>query len=118
MRAGKAAAGARAQAEQAQAAEVQMRLPGEDWKERHGAAGVQAEKRRNSPIVELSLLLVLPPLQRPCSMPHAREGAAARLPGQPAFTQPAGARAARPLLGPRSAGRLRRRSASSMACAP
>ena len=35
-----------------------MRLPGDDWRERHGAAGVQADKRRNSPIVELSLLLV------------------------------------------------------------
>ena len=39
---------------------MQLRLPGEDWRERHGAAGVQADKRRNSPIVELSLLLVSP----------------------------------------------------------
>ena len=31
------------------AADVQLRLPGEDWRERHGAAGVQADKRRNSP---------------------------------------------------------------------
>ena len=51
-----------ATAEQEAAKEVQMRLPGKDWKERHGAAGVQAEKRRSSPIVELSLLLVRSPL--------------------------------------------------------
>lgn len=40
---------------------VQDRLPGADWREQHGAAGVQADKRRSSPIVELSLLLVRPP---------------------------------------------------------
>ena len=37
---------------------AQQRLPGGDWREQHGAAGVQADKRRSSPIVELSLLLV------------------------------------------------------------
>ncbi|KAK9795209.1 hypothetical protein WJX73_000198 [Symbiochloris irregularis] len=39
-------------------ATAQQRLPGGgEWKERHGANGVQADKRRSSPIVELSLLL-------------------------------------------------------------
>ncbi|BDA42593.1 probable ATP-dependent helicase hrq1 [Coccomyxa sp. Obi] len=37
--------------------EVQARLPGKEWRERHGAAGVPSDERRGSPIVELSLLL-------------------------------------------------------------
>lgn len=36
----------------------QNRLPGLDWKERHGAAGVDSYQRRSSPIVEISLILV------------------------------------------------------------
>ena len=36
----------------------QARLPGREWRERHGAAGVPSDERRGSPIVELSLLLV------------------------------------------------------------
>ena len=38
----------------------QARLPGREWKERHGAAGVPSDERRGSPIVELSLLLARP----------------------------------------------------------
>ena len=45
---------------------VQERLPGGDWREQHGAAGVQADKRRSSPIVELSLLLVSAANCAPC----------------------------------------------------
>ncbi|KAK9819572.1 hypothetical protein WJX81_002582 [Elliptochloris bilobata] len=37
--------------------EAQARLPGPEWRERHGAAGVPAGERRSSPIVEISLLL-------------------------------------------------------------
>lgn len=38
---------------------IQQRLPGGgDWKARFGAAGTREDERRNSPIVELSLLLV------------------------------------------------------------
>lgn len=58
-------AGAKADAKGNQEApeDVQARLPPpQEWKERHGAAGVQADKRRSSPIVELSLLLVCPAL--------------------------------------------------------
>lgn len=40
------------------AVEIEKRLPGPEWKERSGAAGTTADQRRNSPIVELSLLLV------------------------------------------------------------
>ena len=40
------------------AACVQERLPGVDWKERHGPAGVDTHLRRSSPIVEISLILV------------------------------------------------------------
>ena len=36
----------------------QARLPGPEWRERYGAAGVPAGERRSSPIVEISLLLV------------------------------------------------------------
>ena len=40
---------------------IQQRLPGGgDWKARFGAAGTREDERRNSPIVELSLLLVGP----------------------------------------------------------
>ena len=63
---------------------LQKRLPSaEEWrnnvreaKERHGAAGVPSEERRVSPIVELSLLLVEPPLPFPLSFvaPHMLAG--------------------------------------------
>ena len=46
-----------AQALEAQALEAQARLPGPEWRERYGAAGVPAGERRSSPIVEISLLL-------------------------------------------------------------
>lgn len=42
----------------------QARLPGREWKERHGTAGVPSDERRGSPIVELSLLLA----RAPCSL--------------------------------------------------
>ena len=38
--------------------DVQARLPGADWKARYGAAGVGQDQKRNSPIVEISMLLV------------------------------------------------------------
>ena len=42
--------------------DIQQRLPGGgDWKARFGAAGTREDERRNSPIVELSLLLVRQP---------------------------------------------------------
>ncbi len=40
------------------AEDAQSRLPGLEWKTRVGTAGTALEQRRNSPIVELSLLLV------------------------------------------------------------
>ena len=45
-------------ASEAALAELQARLPGPDWKERHGAAGVGKHQKRGSPMVELSLILV------------------------------------------------------------
>ena len=45
-------------ASEAALAELQARLPGPDWKERHGAAGVSKHEKRGSPMVELSLILV------------------------------------------------------------
>ena len=37
---------------------IQARLPGANWRERIGTAGTSMEQQRNSPIVELSMLLV------------------------------------------------------------
>ncbi|GIL51561.1 hypothetical protein Vafri_7530, partial [Volvox africanus] len=37
--------------------ELLSRLPGPEWKEKHGAAGTPLEHRRDSPIVEMALLL-------------------------------------------------------------
>lgn len=50
----------------------QARLPGKEWRERHGAAGVPSDERRGSPIVELSLLLVRPACALKNDLPMAR----------------------------------------------
>jgi len=51
-------AGRERAASEAALAELQARLPGPEWKERHGAAGVGKHEKRGSPMVELSLILV------------------------------------------------------------
>ena len=56
------------------AAWSQARLPGRDWKERHGTAGVPSDERRGSPIVELSLLLAC---LHPCTASPQLPGLAA-----------------------------------------
>lgn len=38
--------------------EAESRMPGPEWKGRTGTAGVTDDKRRGSPIVEISMLLV------------------------------------------------------------
>lgn len=49
-------------AHSSQADDLQSRLPGEEWrkgfKDKWGTAGVSLDRRRKSPIVEISMLLV------------------------------------------------------------
>ena len=50
--------------------EIQARLPGAEWKARIGAAGTPMEQQRVSPIVELSMLLVMTSIiMRSCMHP-------------------------------------------------
>ncbi len=60
-------AGRERAASEAALAELQARLPGPEWKERHGAAGVGKHEKRGSPMVELSLILVRRVLLTSCT---------------------------------------------------